>query len=141
MGKKNKTPSYLQERAVNRKAMNKQMDDVLKEIEFSRMQIYEIDKRSATRKNRKGINQTEAEFFHDMDSIRCREKISKRWKKKGILETIIEMLNNAVPMIKTLARAIANFITLFLSIPFVKEKISPKFIKRLTMVFDLAMSV
>ena len=125
-----------------KKKMNKEFHRVLDEIEDYRIRMYEADKRSSrNRKDRKRINKEEAEFFINMDSIKCRKKISKKWQKTGFIDRIIELLNEASPFIKLLARAIASLITLFLSTPMIKEHISPKVISALSKVFDIAMAM
>ena len=76
-----------------------------------------------------------------MDSIKCRKKISKKWEKTGFMDHLVVLLKEVSPFVQLLAKALASLITLFLSIPFVKEHISPNMVSKLTTVFDLAMAM
>lgn len=125
----------------SKKKLNKDFKKALDEIESYRVQMYEADKKSAKRADRKKINKEEATFFINMDSIKCRKKISKKWEKSGFMDHLISLLNEVSPFVQLLAKALASLITLFLSIPFVKEHISPSMVSKLTTVFDLAMAM
>ena len=145
MGKKSKKkvqPSFLNGREIkSSKEMKGDMKDVINEIERSRIRLFEADKRNGKRSERRAINRKEKEFVEDMDSIKCRKKIAKKWTNKGFLNTVMEMLKDSIPMVQALAKAIAAFVIAFLSIPAVQEHISPKFLKALTTVFDIAVAI
>ena len=125
----------------SKKKLNKEFKKALNEIEDMRIRMYETDKKNVNRKMRKKINQEEAIFFTSMDSIKCRKKISKKWEKEGFMERMIDLLKEISPFVKLLAKALASLITLFLSIPFIKEHISPSVLSKVTTVFDLAMAI
>lgn len=126
----------------SKKKMSKDFQSVLDEIEEYRVKMYETDKKSSkNRKERRKINREEASFFMDMDSIRCRKKISKKWEKSGFMDHMVVLLKEVSPFVQLLARALASLITIFLSIPAIKEHISPRMLSKLTTVFDLAMAM
>lgn len=139
--KTGQTDILLSVNTRSKKKLNKDFKKALDEIEEFRIQMYEADKRSAKRSDRKKINKEEAIFFTNMDSIKCRKKISKKWEKTGFMDHLVVLLKEVSPFVQLLAKALASLITLFLSIPFVKEHISPNMVSKLTTVFDLAMAM
>lgn len=147
MGKKHKKKKQSQSditlnvNSRSKKKLNKEFKKALDEIEEFRVQMYEADKKSAKRSDRKKINKEEAIFFTSMDSIKCRKKISKKWEKTGFMDHLASLLKEISPFVQLLAKALVSLITLFLSIPFVKEHISPNMVSKLTTVFDLAMAM
>lgn len=127
---------------ASRKKMNAKFRSILDEIEDYRVKLYESDKKaSKSRKTRKAINKEEASFFLEMDSIKCRKKISKKWEDTGFMDQMADLLKEVSPFVQLLARALATLITLFLSIPAIKHHISPDMLSKLTTVFDIAMAM
>lgn len=125
----------------SKKKIDKEFKKALKEIEDMRISMYEADKKHANRKTRKKINKEEAVFYTNMDSIKCRKKITKKWEKEGFLEKMISLLQEVSPFVQLLARALASLITMFLSTPFIKEHISTSMIDKITIVYDIAMAM
>lgn len=125
----------------SKKKLNKEFKKALKDIEETRLQMYEADKKSSNRKDKKKINKAEAEFYTNMDSIKCRKNIAKKWEKDGFMDHMVHLLKEVSPFVQLLARALASLITLFLSIPLIKEHISPRMVSSLSTVFDLALAM
>lgn len=146
MSKKRKNKSYYSDilDTVNHKSkkkIDKEFRKALDEIEDMRIRMYESDKKTSSRKDRRKINKEEAVFFTSMDSIKTRKKISKKWEKDGFMDRMIYLLQQVSPFVQLLAKALASLITLFLSIPFIKENISPGVLSKITTVFDIAMAM
>lgn len=146
MSKKNKNKAYSLDDFISsagkksKKKLNKDFKNIVNEIEESRMLMFEADKRSKT-KSRRAINLEAQSFYTNMDSIKCRKKIAKEWEKNGFLDRVLELINESAPFVKTLAKLVATLILTFLSFDCIKKAISPKMLKKLAMVFDIAMCI
>jgi hypothetical protein len=124
----------------SKKEISHDYDDILDEIESSRIKLYEADKRR-NRKQRKKINKKEKEFYTDMESIKCRKKMAKKWQKNGFLDTVIHILKSISPLVKMIAKLIASLITAFLSLDCIRSHISTSMLNKITKVFNIAMAV
>ena len=67
--------------------------------------------------------------------------MAKRWEEKGFLDHMIDLLREVSPFIQLLAKALAGLIITFLSIDGIKKVIKPKTLRKITKVFDIAMSI
>ena len=123
-----------------KKSLDKSFDAVLEEIEMTRMQLYEVDKRT-NRKSRRKINGKEREFYYSMKSVEERKKISKKWMKTGFLDTLMEVLTLVVPIVKLIAIKVAELINIFLRSKSAKEVLPASFISKLVKVHDIALCV
>lgn len=123
-----------------KKSLDKSFDCVLEEIEMTRMQLYEVDKRT-NRKSRRKINGKEREFYYSMRSVEERKKISKKWMKTGFLDTLMEVLTLVVPIVKLIAIKVAELINIFLRSRSAKEVLPASFISKLVKVHDIALCV
>ncbi len=123
-----------------KKSLDKSFDGVLEEIEMTRMQLYEVDKRT-NRKSRRKINGKEREFYYSMKSVEERKKISKKWMKTGFLDTLMEVLTLVVPIVKLIAIKVAELINIFLRSRSAKEVLPASFISKLVKVHDIALCV
>lgn len=123
-----------------KKSLDKSFDGVLEEIEMTRMQLYEVDKRT-NRKSRRKINGKEREFYYSMRSVEERKKISKKWMKTGFLDTLMEVLTLVVPIVKLIAIKVAELINIFLRSRSAKEALPASFISKLVKVHDIALCV
>lgn len=123
-----------------KKSLDKSFDGVLEEIEMTRMQLYEVDKRT-NRKSRRKINGKEREFYYSMRSVEERKKISKKWMKTGFLDTLMEVLTLVVPIVKVIAVKVAELINIFLRSKTAKETLPASFISKLVKVHDFALCV
>ena len=123
-----------------KKSLDKSFDAVLEEIEMTRMQLYEVDKRT-NRKSRRKINGKEREFYYSMKSVEERKKISKKWIKTGFLDTLMEVLTLVVPIVKLIAIKVAELINIFLRSKSAKEVLPASFISKLVKVHDIALCV
>ena len=123
-----------------KKSLDKSFDAVLEEIEMTRMQLYEVDKRT-NRKSRRKINGKEREFYYSMKSVEERKKISKKWMKTGFLDTLMEVLTLVVPIVKLIAIKVAELINIFLRSRSAKEVLPASFISKLVKVHDIALCV
>ena len=123
-----------------KKSLDKSFDSVLEEIEMTRMQLYEVDKRT-NRKSRRKINGKEREFYYSMKSVEERKKISKKWMKTGFLDTLMEVLTLVVPIVKLIAIKVAELINIFLRSRSAKEVLPASFISKLVKVHDIALCV
>jgi hypothetical protein len=104
------------------------------------MSLYEADKKQDKKKKKK-INKKEAEFYTSMDSLKARQKMSKKWGETGFLDSMIELLQGISPIIKILANALCYLLITFLSIDAVKKCISPNILDKISTVFNFAMAV
>ena len=120
--------------------LDKSFDGVLREIEMTRMQLYEVDKRTH-RKSRRKINGKEREFYYSMKSIQERQKISRKWMDTGFLDYVMEILALVVPIVKVIAIKIAELINIFMRSSSVKEVLPTSFINKLVKVHDIALCV
>ena len=125
---------------VYKKSLDKSFDGVLEEIEMTRMQLYEVDKRT-NRKSRRKINGKERNFYYSMRSVEERKKISKKWMKTGFLDTLMEVLTLVVPIVKVIAVKVAELINIFLRSKTAKETLPASFISKLVKVHDFALCV
>lgn len=125
----------------SKKKLDKEFRKALEEIEDMRIEMYESDKKKKKRSERKKINKEEAVFYTNMDSIKCRKKIAKKWEKDGFMDHMVDLLREVSPFVQLLAKALASLITLFLAIPFIKQHITPGILSKITMVFDIVMAV
>lgn len=124
----------------SKKDLNKDFKRTLKDIESMQISLYEADKKQ-NRKERKKINKKEAEFYTNMNSIKCRKKMAKKWEKEGFLDYIIELLHQISPLVQILAKAVCILILSFLSIDAIKSAISPDTLKKIAKVYDVAMAL
>lgn len=121
----------------SKKKLNKEFSDIIEEIERSQIILYEAD-RKARKKERKKINKKKAEFYTDMESIKCRAKLAKRWEKKGFLDSLLEILSKAFPVVKSIATTVCTLILAFLSVDKIKSMIQPKTLNKICKVFNVA---
>lgn len=124
----------------DKKSINKEFKRALKDIEKMQISLYEIDKKY-DRKNRRKINKNEGEVYATIESIKHRKNMAKRWEEKGFLDHMIDLLREVSPFIQLLAKALAGLIITFLSIDGIKKVIKPKTLRKITKVFDIAMSI
>ena len=120
--------------------LDRNIDSILDEIEYTRMRLFEVDKR-VDRKHRTVINGKEKEFYYSIQGIKERKKISDKWTKIGFLDTVIAVLGAVIPIVKTIALKIAEVIGIFLRTSYVKEVLPVNFITKLVKVHDLALCV
>ena len=128
------------EDTFDKKSVKKKFARAIDDIQTYQMRIYEADKRQNRRDVRK-INKKEAEFYTDMESIKCRKKIAKEWEKTGFIDRLMEILHNVAPIIKMIAKLICTLILSFLSIGAIKSRISPNLLSKLTTLFDISMAI
>lgn len=124
----------------SKRSMNKKFNKAINDIEEYRIQLYEADKRQR-RKERKKINKHEAEFYTDMEGLKCRKRMAKEWEETGFLDRIIKLLQQLSPLVATLAKIVGFLIISFLSIDAIKATIKPKTLNRLNSIYDIAMSI
>ncbi|MDE7090060.1 MAG: hypothetical protein K2O54_08070, partial [Prevotella sp.] len=124
----------------DKKSTKKKFARAIDDIQTYQMRMYEADKRQNRRDVRK-INKKEGEFYTDMESIKCRKKIGKEWEKTGFVDRLIEIIREAAPIIKLIAKLVCSLIISFLSIEAVKRAISPRLLSKISILFDLASAV
>ena len=124
----------------DKQKLGKDFRKALDEIESYRIRLAEADKKASIKERRK-INKASAEFYTDMESIKCRAKMAKEWEKTGFLDRSIKLLEQTAPIIKLIAKLIMAFVITFLSIDAVKSRIKPETVNKISKVFHLAMSV
>lgn len=124
----------------SKKDLNKEFNKAIREIEYMQMQIFEADKRDK-KKSKRAINKRERDFYTEVNGIRCRKNIAKKWNKSGFLDWIIELLKETSPLIKTIARLLATLIISFLSIESIKKIISPALLNKLAIIFDIVQAI
>lgn len=148
--KKNKKKNKYEDLAImalddismkkSKKSLDKDFKRAIKEIENMRYTLYEADKLT-NKKDRRKINQKEKEFYTDMESVKARKKMAKKWKKSGFLDSMIQLLNEISPFIKMLAKGLCMLIIAFLSLDSIKRIISPEILCKISTVFHLANSI
>ena len=129
--------NYLMSNTKNQKSLDKEFKKALNEIEAAQIRLFEADKK-ARKKERKKINKHETEFYTSMQGIKCRQKIAKKWEKKGFFDTILDLLNEISPYVKKIAKLLCTFIITFLSLDVVKTKISPGSLSKISKIYDVA---
>lgn len=123
-----------------KKKLNKEFKEILDEIEISRIQIYEADKK-AKHKERKKINKQKGEFYTDMEAIKCRAKLAKKWEKHGFLDRLLEVFKMTLPIISQIAKTFCSLIITFLSIDKIRYTIKPKTLSKICTAFNVANSL
>lgn len=144
-GKVNKKISYITKEInslpyESKKSIDKKFQKTIDDIGEYRIQLYEADKRQR-RKERKKINKHEAEFYTDMEGLRCRKRMAKNWENNGFLDRVINLLQQISPLVATLAKIVGLLIISFLSIDAVKATIKPKTLRKISNIYDIAMSI
>lgn len=124
----------------DKKKTKKEFADAIDGIQYYQMRIFEADKRQNRRDVRR-INKKEADFYTDMESIKCRKKIAKEWGKTGFIDRLLEILSEVAPIIKSIAKLICRLIVSFLSIDAIKRAISPRLLSKICKLFDIAMVI
>lgn len=127
----------------SKKSINKDFNGILDEIEASKMMLYEQDKydHKYNRKYRKNINEEERKLHDDMDAVRRRKRLAKRWEKNGFLDAVMEVFAEVVPIVRTIARLVVTLMVRFLSIKSIKTNISPKTLDKICAVYNVAMAL
>ena len=124
----------------SKKSMNKKFNKAINDREEYRIQLFEADKRQRKKERRK-INKHEAEFYTDMEGLKCRKKMAKEWEETGFLDRIIRLLQQISPLVATLAKIVGFLIISFLSIDTIKATIKPRTLNKLNNIYDIAMSI
>lgn len=124
----------------DKKGLNKEFKRAIKDIESMQIKLMEADKKQ-DKKNKKKINKKEQEFYTSMSSIKARQKMGKKWEETGFLDKMIGLLQQAVPIIKILAKSLCCLLITFLSIDAIKQSISPDLLSKIMKVFNIAMAV
>ena len=125
---------------VSKKDLRKSFSSAIDEIEEYRFTLDEIDKLN-DKKKRKEINKKQREFYTQMESIKARKKMMKKWENDGLLDRLIKMLSIVVPAVKKLAKAVMLLILSFMSIDAIRRFISPEMVEKLGKVYNLAMVI
>lgn len=121
--------------------INKRFNQALKDIESYKLMMIEIEKRGAPRKDRKNLNKRAREEYEEMEAIICRKRMSKKWERSGFLDEMLRLLQETVPVVKELARALAGLIIAFLKYDKIKDMIKPKTLEKIQMVFQIIMAL
>ena len=124
----------------SKRRLRKDFDSAINEIEEYRFTLQEIDKLQ-DKKKRKEINKKQRDFYTQMEAIKERKKMAKKWEKNGFLDRMAKVLTGVIPAVKTIAKLVMVLIISFLSIDAIKGFISPETLDKLTTVFHLAMAV
>lgn len=136
----NSLNGILESSSKSKKDLQKEFKHALKDIERMQIELFEADKKQ-NRKNKKKINKKEKEFYTSMSSLKTRKKMCKEWEETGFLDKMFELLKEAAPIIKIIAKALCVLLITFLSVDAIKAKISPEALAKITKVFDFAMCI
>lgn len=124
------------------KDLDKKFKKALNEIEDYQMKLIEVDKMSMySPKERRKANKKQEEFYTEMNAIKKRQKMAKKWEDTGFLDQMMELLHELSPLIKALAKALCCLIISFLSLEMVQKHISTKTLNKLSTVFNIAKAV
>lgn len=125
---------------TSKKTLRKDFSSALNEIQEYRFTLYEIDKLN-DKKKRKEINKKQRDFYTQMESIKARKKMMKKWERDGFLDRLMDTLSVVVPAVRKVAKAVMFLILSFMSIDAIKRFISPETLDKLANVYSLAMAI
>ena len=123
------------------KKLNKEFDKALEDIQYSKLRIYESDKRGQKSKKRKEINKKERMFYDDMKAIRGRQLLASEWERTGFLDFILDILHKVFPIVRIIARLFADMIIQFLKCDSIKTRIKPTTLSKIQKTFNFAISL
>jgi hypothetical protein len=124
----------------SKKRLNKDFNSAIREIEEYQFTLQEVAKLHDKSK-RKEINKKQRDFYMQMEGVKARKKMAKKWEKNGFLDRITVILGESIPVVKTIAKLVMILIISFLSIDAIKGCVSPEVLDKLTTVFHVAMAV
>lgn len=120
-------------------SMNQQYQDIIADIEDIQYEIYLEDKK-ANKKMRKKIKKGKGGFYNSA-SVSVREKAVKKLKKKGILDFILDIIEDIKPIVIIIARLIGALICSILSLDVVKEHIGAKTLRKMQKIYKTCVSI
>lgn len=126
---------------TSKKRLRKDFNSAIDEIEEYQLTLDEIDKLHGDKKKRKEINRKQRDFYTQMEAIKARKKMMKKWENDGFLDRLVDVLNDVIPAIRKVAKAVMLLILSFMSIDAIKRFISPETLNKLATVYRLAMAI
>lgn len=126
---------------TSKKRLRKDFNSAIDEIEEYQLTLDEIDKLHGDKKKRKEINRKQRDFYTQMEAIKARKKMMKKWENDGFLDRLVNVLNDVIPAIRKVAKAVMLLILSFMSIDAIKRFISPETLNKLATVYRLAMAI
>lgn len=125
----------------DKKSMKKEFKSIVDEIASYNMKMFELEKVGKRRKDRVEINKKQKDYFENMKSIKYKKKISKKLRKSGLLDRLIEILRDNKELIQKGGKVIGMFILAIMSSKVVKEKLDPKTLDKLSTLFELVINI
>lgn len=120
-------------------SMNQQYQNIIADIEDIQYEIYLEDKK-ANKKMRKKVKKGKGGFYNSA-SVSVREKAVKKLKKKGILDFVLDIIEDIKPIVIVIARLIGALICSILSLDIVKEHIGAKTLHKMQKIYKTCMSI
>ena len=120
-------------------SMNRQYQNIIADIEDIQYEIY-LEDMKANKKMRKKMKKGKGGFYNSA-SISVREKAVKKLKNKGILDFILDIIEDIKPIVIVIARLIGALICSILSLDIVKEHIGGKTLKKMQKIYKTCMSI
>ena len=119
--------------------LNKAHNDIVTEIEELQYRLH-VEDQKAIKKMRRRIRKN-PDFSMNKERIAVRKKIIAEMESTNLLERIQNLFTRLSPIIAIIGRLVASLITMILSITEVKVWLRPETIKKLEMVYNVAMAL
>ena len=120
-------------------SISSQYHDIIADIEDMQYEIYLEDKK-ANKKMRKKMKKGKGGFYNSA-SVSVREKAVKKLKKRGILDFVLDIIEDIKPIVIIIARLIGALICSILSLDIVKEHIGGKTLNKMQKIYKTCMSI
>lgn len=120
-------------------SLDKKYENVLKEIEVMKAEIDKADRKG--KKLAKKKLKKNNDFYQFSYEIKKRKEVVEKMERKNLFDKIEEAIQGIRPICVLIARLVAALIVAILSIDVIKKYISPKTVKKLSSLYNLAMQV
>lgn len=120
-------------------SLDKKYENVLKEIEVMKAEIEKADRKG--KKLAKKKLKKNNDFYQLSYEIKKRKEVVENMERKNLFDKIEAAIKGIRPICVLIARLVAALIVAILSLDAIKKYISPKTVKKLSSLYNLAMQV
>lgn len=135
--KKKKSISILNEMD---NTLNTTYSNIIDEIQDMQLQL-NLAEQKARKKVKKKIKKDPNYFDTSVERMEARQQVIERIEGTNLLDRIISVLKDIVPVVIVISRLIASLILSILSFEPIKTRIKPETLKKMNNVYNTAMSV
>ena len=118
-----------------------QYTDMVNNIKEIQYRIDEADKKFINRNKEKALRNNDYCVPPVMERLEIRKKATEELESRGIIDTVIQIIKDLIPIARIIARLLASLIVAILSIDRVKLFIKPSTMEKMDKVMNFAMSV